>query len=236
MTEVLQELAALLPSNESVDVVVSRVCSLAVGVLDGADLAGVCLHDGERSTTIGHTDPVVLQLEKLQREVNEGPCLQSLDQQGADGHLHDIGATDVDDQWPRFSSGIASLGIGSMLSVRLFAGQGALGALNLYGRKPFAFRRDDHPIAFIFAAHAALALADSRALSRVRETERIRRSLAAQEIIGRAKGILMERERISNEAAFDILREISQRSNVKLRQVAKRIVDAAEEQALRERK
>jgi AmiR/NasT family two-component response regulator len=54
----------------------------------------------------------------------------------------------------------------------------------------------------------------------------LREALESRELIGQAKGILMARERCSADAAFDILREVSQRTNRKLREVAQDVVDS----------
>ena len=51
----------------------------------------------------------------------------------------------------------------------------------------------------------------------------LREALASRDVIGQAKGMLMEREGISADQAFDILRRVSQRSNVKLRELAEQI-------------
>ncbi len=56
----------------------------------------------------------------------------------------------------------------------------------------------------------------------------LRAGLATREMIGRAEGILMERERINSDEAFDILRRSSQLQNVKLREVARRLIETGE--------
>jgi AmiR/NasT family two-component response regulator len=52
--------------------------------------------------------------------------------------------------------------------------------------------------------------------------------LGTRETIGEALGILMERERITADQAFDVLRRASQHLNVKLRDIAQNLVDTGE--------
>ncbi len=129
---------------------------------------------------------------------------------------------------PSFSQLAAGTGIRSVLSLPLTSG-GQLGALNLYACFPVAFGVVDRARAAILASLAGLAYSvahshedeDRRALS-------LHTALSTRETIGQALGILMERERINSDQAFDILRRASQHLNIKLREVAQNLVDTGE--------
>ena len=54
--------------------------------------------------------------------------------------------------------------------------------------------------------------------------EHVQRALGSNREIGMAMGMLMERHRLTQEQAFERLRDLSQRSNVKLRDVAEQII------------
>ncbi len=97
-----------------------------------------------------------------------------------------------------------------------------MGALNLYSTKPGAFDDTDIALGSVFAAHAAVAL--STAL----HDEQMEEALQSRDVIGQAKGILMAREGITADAAFDTLRRASQRLNVKLRDVADQVTHTGE--------
>ena len=113
-----------------------------------------------------------------------------------------------------------------MLGYRLFAGSETLGALQLYARLPAAFNATDRAQGLIFAAHAGIALGVARAQATERgRTDHLQTALVSREIIGQAQGILMERERITAEQAFDLLRRSSQHLNRRLRDVAQELVD-----------
>jgi hypothetical protein len=95
------------------------------------------------------------------------------------------------------------------------------GALNLYSRQPRGLDRDAYDVALLLAAYASLAIADTAAVSRGELTAtQLRRAIASRDVIGQAKGILMQRRGINADEAFDLLRRFSQELNVKLAEVA----------------
>lgn len=140
-----------------------------------------------------------------------------------------------DPRWPAFGPRAAALGLRSLLSCRLFTDT-TLGALNLYARLPGAYGLIDRTKAVVFAAHAGIALGAAEALEgaaislrgEVDLVQNLRGALASREVIGQAEGILIERERISAEEAFGVLRQASQHLNVKLREIAQYLVDTGE--------
>ena len=118
----------------------------------------------------------------------------------------------------------------SLLAIRLLADR-TLGALNLYARLPRAYGATDRATGVIFATHAGIALAAVEARTEAHRVEHLEQALSSRELIGQAQGILMERERITPDQAFDVLRRASQHLNVKLREVAQHLVDTGERPA-----
>jgi GAF domain-containing protein len=106
-----------------------------------------------------------------------------------------------------------------MLCVPLFVDDRMLGTLSFYGEQPDAFRERAEPIARMLATLAAVALADSF------QRTRIERALGNRDMIGQAKGILMCRLGVRADAAFEMLRVHSQRTNTKLMTVAERVIE-----------
>jgi hypothetical protein len=101
-----------------------------------------------------------------------------------------------------------------MLSLRLWVRGDDLGALNLYGRRPYAFDEESEQVGLLFVSHAAVAMAGAQ------KHDEMVAGLATRDLIGQAKGILMERYRIDAVRAFALLVRASQHSNRKLRDVA----------------
>jgi GAF domain-containing protein len=120
---------------------------------------------------------------------------------------------------------VTETGIRSSLSLQLFTDPEAavsLGALNLYSPRPRSFDPDTRAEATAFAAHAAIALESAQT-----ETH-LRSALVTRTVIGQAEGILMERLKITADQAFALLSRLSQASNVKLRKVARNLVETGE--------
>ena len=120
------------------------------------------------------------------------------------------------------------MGVRSVLALPL-AANGNLGALNLYARYPAAFGVVDRAKGVVLASLANLALSAAHSHDdEERLVDNLHSALSSREIIGQAQGILMERERIAADEAFDILRRASQHLNLKLREVAQTLVDTGE--------
>ena len=117
----------------------------------------------------------------------------------------------------------------STMSLPLVAHDQGLGALNLYSRTAGAFSDDDEQLGLVLAEQASVAVANAEVYWRTKElTDELEQALQSRDVIGQAKGILMAREGFNADQAFDVLRRASQRSNLKLREVAEEIVQSTE--------
>jgi GAF domain-containing protein len=127
-----------------------------------------------------------------------------------------------EERWPAFRDRAVGLGARSMLAVRLFVLGDTMGALNFYSSRPDAFDERSRLLAQVFASHAAVAL--KAAISEAGAEAALR----TRDIIGQAKGVLMERERLTAAEAFDRLRELSQRRHQTVRDLAEQIATTGE--------
>jgi GAF domain-containing protein len=210
--------ARALESEETVAATLQRVVEIARLIVPGCHHAGVTLLRRGRPETPAATDEVSAQVDKVQYEAGEGPCLSAI----LEKHTFRTGDLAAECRWPRFSRpAVERTGVRSVLAYRLFTEADTLGALNLYSRERDAFDDDAEAIGTILAAHAALAL------SRAREREQIsglEQAVASNRSIGMAIGILMAIHRVGQDEAFDLLRTVSQRTNRKLREIADEVV------------
>jgi GAF domain-containing protein len=224
LTVNLSETIRNLFSAGSVTDTLGQVVELAVATVEGCDFAGLFLIDGDVVTTPVHTHRIVELVDVLQHETGEGPCLDAISQ-GAIFYAEDLAH---DTRWPHFAPQATTAGIRSVLALPLVA-DGTLGAINLYARYPAAFGVVDRAKGAILASLAALALSAAHVYEdEERRSDNFHAALTTREVIGQAQGILMERERIGADEAFDILRRASQHLNVKLREVAQNLVDTGE--------
>jgi len=224
LTDRLAETARALFSAGSVADTLQRVVDLAVETIDGCDFAGIFLLESGKVTTPVLTDPIVIEIDALQHRGGEGPCLDAV------AHGGTVYADDLADdaRWARFGTEATAAGVRSVLALSLPA-KGTQGALNLYARYPRAFGVIDRAKGLLLCALAGLALSSAEAHDdEVRRLDNLQSALATRVVIGQAQGILIERERIMPDQAFDILRRASQHLNIKLRDVAQTLVDTGE--------
>ncbi len=215
LADVFAEVARDLLAEADLSAVLTRISRLAVETIDGARHCGVTTVHRDRVETTGASDDVPRQVDQIQYDTGEGPCLDAI----REHEVFETGDIRAErHRWQAFASRVADeSGIRSMLSFRLFSGE-TMGALNLYSEDVDAFDDEDRHVGSVFAAHAAVAMDGAR------KVENMERALASRDVIATAKGMLMAQSGLSEEEAFDILRRASQRMNVKLREVARRVV------------
>jgi GAF domain-containing protein len=194
------------------------IVSTAVTTIDNAEYAGVNLYNRGVFIPQAVMGQVPLALDALQQKTGTGPCIDcSRDQVTL--RVDDVAA---DPRWPAYAQLATSMGVASMLCVPLAVDDLCLGSVSLYGAAPHGFEGRHEQLASLFATHAALALADAQ------RTRQLRQALANRDIIGQAKGILMERHRITAERAFGLLTERSQQTNRKLVAVARDLAETGQ--------
>ncbi|MFI7672318.1 GAF and ANTAR domain-containing protein [Actinophytocola sp. NPDC049390] len=219
---VFARMSGLLMSTETVNSALEVLTALAAETITGSDGAGVTLLDehGERITTAA-TDPAVTRADSLQYELDEGPCLTAWAQR-ITVHVDDV---TLDERWPRWASAAAATGMRAALSTPLVAGDTALGALKVYSRSPGAYgARHEHLLA-MFAAHAAVLLTHVRSHEDARRVSaRLAASLRTRDLVNIAKGVLMVREGVDEQAAFLLLSRTAADEGTSLRAVAATVV------------
>jgi len=217
-------IARSLSAAGTVEDTLALVLSLAETMIEGCDYAGIFVSDEGVVTASLRTDPIVAEIGALQHRYGEGPCLDALT------HNETFYAEDLadDPRWPNFGPRATKTGIRSALAIPLIPAGPVV--LNLYAKPPRAFGAVDGARGQLLAAFAGVALNAARVRRHdARLAANLHDALASREIIGQAQGILMERERITAEQAFDVLRKASQHLNIKLRAVAQTLVDTGED-------
>ncbi|MFB9233964.1 GAF and ANTAR domain-containing protein [Plantactinospora siamensis] len=215
----LGDLARTLEDAADLQTTLDGIVRAAVEMVPGADHAGIMQVRRRRElTTSAATGELVVAVDRVQYRTGQGPCLEALYQHRTvrlpDGRL--------ERRWPAFVAGLDEHGIGSMLSCQLYVHRDDLGALNLYAEQPKSFTDESEQIALLFAAHASVALATATRMAQLGQ------ALDSRDIIGQAKGILMERHRVTSDRAFAMLVRVSQDLNVKLADVAHHLVKTGE--------
>jgi GAF domain-containing protein len=215
----LAQLARDLDSENDPARLLQRIVEVAVDEVDGADFAGIMLLERGELTTPAATSETVRLIDQDQHDAHEGPCMQA-----AIDKIEIVRVNDLrnDPRWPKFTERALAHGIASMLSYQLYARDDNLGALNLYAVQPSAFDDESAHVGSLLATHAAVALASTRTEANLRN------ALQSRDMIGQAKGILMERFKIDQAAAFELLVAISQHTHRKLRDIAEDLTSTGE--------
>jgi GAF domain-containing protein len=221
----LAQLARVLLSDRALPDILADVARLARATVPGCDGASLSLlgFDGGVQTPAA-TDDQTLTLDDLQYRVGEGPCLQAI----ASGEVIRVDDFATETRFPSFGPLAAAQATGSCLSVPLDAGGGRLGGLNLYGRATRSYGATSESIAVAFAEPAAVTVTNALAYAKsVRLANQLQEALKSRAEIEQAKGILMAQSHVTADEAFNALKRASQRENIKLREIAHRIVVAS---------
>lgn len=200
------------------DGLINELTQAAVDYVPGAAAAGMTVVEHGRSVrTIGATTSDANALDSIQERHGAGPCLSAT----WDHHTVRVDDFSTDERWPQFfRSAMAETPMRSSLSFMMFTDHGSMGALNLYAHRPHAFTDDSVEMGLIFATHGAVLWGSLR-----RESQ-FRSALASRDLIGQAKGMLMERFGIDAAHAFGLLTQLSQESNTKVVEIARQVVEA----------
>jgi hypothetical protein len=222
------EIARHLYQAEDFDDVLTRIVAVAVSTVQGCEMASVTARDDAGYRTLASTHAAATESDRAQYEAGEGPCMDAVEEAVV------YTPAFPDPRWPALAAHPTDSGVESVVSYRLTPlsserTDSLAGSLNAYAGTPDAFDAEAQEIGLILAAHASVATGAMREREALEEMSRhLHEALSSRDVIGQAKGILMERLRITPAEAFDALRRSSQRLNVKLREVAAQLAETGE--------
>lgn len=200
--------------------VVAELVEHAAAELPGADYANITVTASQFDIdTPAATHPWAVRIDDIQRRAQEGPCLSSAWHHRV-VHVEDLSR---ETRWPTFcAEALASTPVRSIMGFQLFLTGKSMGALNVFAEQAHAFDDRTRQLGSLVAAHSVLVWDAARRESQFQE------ALASRDIIGQAKGMIMERYSMDADQAFEMLRQLSHDSNVPLAEVAAKVVDAAQ--------
>ncbi|CAA0096306.1 Uncharacterised protein [Mycolicibacterium vanbaalenii] len=207
------------PDTDS-DTVVAELAEHAAVEIPGAQYAGITLtRNAKKVDTPAASHHWPLLLDKIQERHQEGPCLTA----AWDEKIIHVADLATDDRFPNYRRDVlAETPIRSIMAFQMFIAGETVGALNVFSEQPGAFDTDSRDLGRVFAAHSSVAWNSAR------RDEQFRRALSSRDIIGQAKGMIMERYGVNAVQAFELLRKLSQDSNVPLIKVATGLVEDAQ--------
>lgn len=177
----------------------------------------------EGKSTAAATSQVASDIDGWEYATDSGPCIDTL----KDGQEHYCGSRGETEMWPGLSEVLERAGVETVLGVPLTIGGDVIGALNVFAEAADAFGEPARETARRVAYQAAATLHNLRVFEQSRTlAEQLQTAMTSRAVIEQAKGILMAQMSCGPEDAFEVLRRASQRENVKLRDVAERIVSS----------
>jgi GAF domain-containing protein len=221
LTELHGALARIVLADRELSEVLPQITEIARRAMLGVEAASITLIRGEKPFTAAHDGQMALDADELQYERGYGPCMDA----GRAAQVFLIDDMASEQRWPDYAQHAAAHGIASSLSAPLPFQGATIGALNTYASRPHVFDDHDVELAEEVAAWVAIAIGNAEAAARTSEDlSQLRTAMISRALIEQAKGILMERHKITEDEAFTILTHASQRTNTKLRDVAAELV------------
>ena len=215
----LAEAARTIDAPRTVEETLDAIVRAAVASVHGFDHVGISIvHRNGGIETMAATDQLVWDLDALQYRLDEGPCVTAMRDQPV------VVAPEIrhDQRWPRYvHEAVRLTGLKAQLAVQLYADDETIGGLNLYSVESASIDPEDVHTAELFATHAALAL------GRARRESNLTAAIATRQEIGMAIGLVMARFGLDESRAFQYLVRVSATSQLKLRVVAREVIDSA---------
>jgi transcriptional regulator with GAF, ATPase, and Fis domain len=211
---VFTSLAGIVAQGSTSKEMYAAVCVAATLTIPGCDHASLMISRDGTCHTAAVSDPVAHQIDKFELALGCGPCLDAIEEQTVQM------ATDLTNgaRWPALATRVvAETPVRGAMSIQLTVDRSNVGALNLFSDTANAFDTMSVERAVVLAAFATVAI---NAAAHGEDAAALRRGLVRNRDIGKAVGMLMLLNDISDDEAFSLLRQTSQDSNVKVADIA----------------
>jgi GAF domain-containing protein len=223
--QALEQLGRLALAEHSMKSILQAVVDLAKTVLPGDLEASISLLIDDKPATAVFTGQLALDCDESQYGQGYGACLHA----ASTGELTEIADMQAETRWRDYVQQAAQRGALSSLSVPLPISEGVSGALNIYAREPNTFDQDSRSAAVRFAPYAGVAASNMYAYQNARNlADNLQKALDSRAVIDQAKGILMERHKLTADQAFQVLVRSSMQTNRKVRDIADQLVTTGE--------
>ncbi|HEX3286973.1 MAG TPA: GAF and ANTAR domain-containing protein [Mycobacterium sp.] len=199
------------------DTVIAELAEHAAVEIPGAQYAGVTVtRNAKQIDTPAATHKWPVLLDEIQQRHREGPCLTAAWEEKT---IH-VANLETDERFPLYArDALEQTPIKSVMAFQMWVAGETMGALNVYAETANAFGPASRAIGLVFAAHSSVAW------NAARRDEQFKKALGSRDVIGQAKGMLMERYGVDAFQAFDLLRKLSQDSNTPLFEIAADLVE-----------
>lgn len=223
--QALEQLGRLTLREHSMESVLQTVAELAKQVMPGDPEASVSVVLDQKPNTPVSTGTLARDCDETQYGLGYGPCLHA----AVSGEFVEIADTRTETRWSAYMRKAAERGALGSFSIPLPISERRAAALNIYVREANAFDDDSRAAAALFAPYATVAVSNMHAYQDARNmADNLEVALQTRAVIDQAKGILMERYRLTADRAFQVLARTSMTTNIKVRDVADHLVRTGE--------
>lgn len=220
----MAQLSGVVRTMDELEAYLERLVQGVKRHIEGCDEVGVTLMGAEHPRTAAYTTALTLEIDAVQYAVGDGPCLDAY-RNRRENH---VDMRTAHERWPAFVERVEFDGVRSLMALPLVSNGRAFGALNLYGFAPAAFDGSNVPLVRRAAQRAADAIGAAIEIIGARElAAQMEQAMGSRAVIEQAKGVLMGLHGLDETAAFDVLRQESQRRNIKVRDLSTSIVSKA---------
>jgi GAF domain-containing protein len=219
------DLSDVLTRTEDLGRVLQRGVEQVMRAIPGADMASVSIlrDDSATAETVASSGERVWAVDDDQYAAGDGPCLEA----ARTGRVVRVGVEQATERWPEFARSARAAGVASYLSAPLSVDEEFTGSLNLYSEQAHGFGDLDEALLRLYTTAAAAAIANARRYTQARDlATQLSQALDSRAVIDQARGIVMATHGIDAQQAFALLAKESQNTNVKLREVAARLVES----------
>lgn len=221
LVNVLQRLADVLQTQRTLGVALAGIAEAATASVPGCDAATIAISIGGRPATTAMTGIVALELDLVQYDNDDGPCLTSFHTASALRlDLYEQGET-----FPHIATAAQQVGVRAVLSMPVIWGSETIATLNLYSRSG-PFDASAETVAAVLATQVAIAVSRSPEFAAARAVvEEAQRHTDDHSQIAFATGLLIGSQDCTREQAEGLLRRAAFEDEQTILQIAQRIIE-----------
>ena len=217
----LQQLADVLQTHNTLGGTLANIAEAATVSVPGCDAATIAISIGGRPATAAMTSTVALELDLVQYDNDDGPCLTTF--RTASALRLDL--YEQREAFPHVAIAARRVGIRAVLSVPSIWGTETIATLNLYSRTG-PFDESAESVAAVLAAQVAIAVSRSPEFAAARAVvEEAQRNTDDHSQIALATGLLIGSQDCTREQAEGLLRQAAAEDEQTILQIAQRIIE-----------
>jgi hypothetical protein len=215
---VFAALAEIIYQGSDANEMYAAICVAATLIVPGCDHASLLVRQNDRYVTVGASDRLALRIDDFERRAGDGPCIDAIEEETPQIE------TDLttSNGWPQLAALLVEeTPVRGAMGFRVLVDKRKGAALNLFSRTPNLFDLESAGRAAVLASFTSVAI---NTVAKGEDATTLRQGLLSNREIGKAIGMLMMLNGISEDDAFELLRRHSQTLNIKLADVARAII------------